>query len=212
MAATGIAAFFLSAWAVWLLYATLKATRKMITEAERTTKAAEDAVAETRRIGEAQVRAYIAITEVSLTVSNDDRPVFDIKYINSGNSPATRLELDLNSQAGVLVAKNEADEAPEIFQIKMGVFPDDLPSGASFSYPLRGAPLNAESKQAIQGPISVRVVGTLRYRTVFGQQEMLVIDHSALASMRGQDRLRLIPTPQFALDREARERSERQGA
>jgi len=54
MAGTGIAALIISAWAVWLLKATLAATRDAV-------RAADDAVLETRRIGEAQVRAYVSV-------------------------------------------------------------------------------------------------------------------------------------------------------
>ncbi|MGB7433402.1 MAG: hypothetical protein WA921_13130, partial [Ahrensia sp.] len=51
MAVFAFAATGISVWAVWLLKNTLEATREAV-------RAADDAVTETRRIGEAQVRAY----------------------------------------------------------------------------------------------------------------------------------------------------------
>lgn len=93
MAATGVAAFLLSGWAVWLLYLTLKATRKMVCEAERATIAAEATVIETRRIGEAQARSYLNITKASFTATNGTLDAF-LHIKNSGPTPAVGLTAD----------------------------------------------------------------------------------------------------------------------
>lgn len=86
MAITGIGALGLSGWAVWLLKGTLDATRDAV-------RAADDAVTETRRIGEAQVRAYLSCEGGSYRVAPDSLTC-TIKLRNHGQSPATKFTAD----------------------------------------------------------------------------------------------------------------------
>lgn len=97
MAATGIAAFILSAWAVLLLYWTLKATRKMIGEAEKTTgaaidgaKAAKETVDLTRYLGQRQLRAYLS-AHVAFCQFSGDTIGCNFTIINDGATPATKV-------------------------------------------------------------------------------------------------------------------------
>jgi hypothetical protein len=60
-------------------------------ETKRGAAASEMAVEETRRIGEAQVRCYISITEVILHVDALGKPRVDISVLNSGQSPALKF-------------------------------------------------------------------------------------------------------------------------
>ncbi len=82
VAATGLGALIVSIWAVYLLKATLGATRDAV-------RSADDAVKVTRRLGIMQVRAYVA--SYSSTVSNlapGSIPVFETVFRNFGQSPA----------------------------------------------------------------------------------------------------------------------------
>ncbi len=96
MALTGIAAFFLSAWAVWLLKRTLDATREMIREAEKTTVAAMRSV----DIQNDDRRPWIAINAIVTdrvvhdTERNLVRMRFKISLFNSGRTAATNVVVE----------------------------------------------------------------------------------------------------------------------
>lgn len=84
MAGLSVVATGISAWAVILVRDSLSLNRQAV-------KAAEDAVTEARRIGEAQVRAYVGPPRVEATIETvGGSRRFSIKgYLsNSGNSPA----------------------------------------------------------------------------------------------------------------------------
>ena len=68
MAGVNILALLLSAWAVYLIYATLKATRAAVAEANAGTEAARETVYVTRAIGEAQVQAYLSVIHFEFAV------------------------------------------------------------------------------------------------------------------------------------------------
>lgn len=81
---------------IWFIRKTLIETETAVVEAGKATKAAQDAVEETRRIGEAQVRAYLHVKpegEVIVT-----QPVFTsfggIIVANSGQSPAFNARVE----------------------------------------------------------------------------------------------------------------------
>jgi hypothetical protein len=82
---------------VVLLWLTLLATRGMLTEARRTTRAAEDTVTETRRIGEAQVRAYLTPKHVEVSLNNGC-PMLHYSIANSGNSPALEIQVGASAR------------------------------------------------------------------------------------------------------------------
>lgn len=89
MAVLSFAATGVSLWAVILVRNSLELNR-------RATKAAEDAVAETRRIGEAQVRAHVSIVGGGVfmrggspsEVERGMRPIISIRVKNYGQTPA----------------------------------------------------------------------------------------------------------------------------
>ncbi|RUW60183.1 hypothetical protein [Mesorhizobium sp. M7A.F.Ca.US.008.03.1.1] len=89
MVVLGGAASAISLYAlIWL--------RRTWDQAKRSADAACAAVAETRRIGEAQVRAYLAVRNVSFrvieqTAGNDPVAAVSFSYHNTGLSPATRV-------------------------------------------------------------------------------------------------------------------------
>lgn len=96
MAGTGIGAFFLSGWAVWLLWQTLSATRKAVVQTEKATEAANRTVDETRLIGQAQTRAYVQLDDIDYKW--EDVPNFvgrglrvRVDWRNTGQSPTRSL-------------------------------------------------------------------------------------------------------------------------
>lgn len=93
MAVFSIVATVASIYAVLLLRDTLTETRAAV-------RAADDAVAETRRIGEAQVRAYLACTGAKYRIVNQ-LCVVTVAIRNSGQSPAKQATI-----SGRLIAYN----------------------------------------------------------------------------------------------------------
>ena len=73
-------ALCVSAWAVWLLKDTLKATRDAV-------RAADDAVTVTQKIGAEQLRAYLAVENAHI-VFDEDVNVARITLRNFGQTPA----------------------------------------------------------------------------------------------------------------------------
>lgn len=71
---------------VGLVGITVWQTRGVLKEAKETTKAANRTVDETRRIGEAQVRAYLTFEDGAFQLGNNIRLTF--KIVNAGQSPA----------------------------------------------------------------------------------------------------------------------------
>jgi len=78
---------FLTIIGVLLLWRTLVQTRKAVAGTEDATRAAQAAVDETRRIGEAQARCYCQITDVVLHIDMGE-VTFDLAISNTGQSPA----------------------------------------------------------------------------------------------------------------------------
>ncbi|WP_131825031.1 hypothetical protein [Yoonia rosea] len=134
-------------WAKWMFYATtatvlltffallaivrtLHHTRRaadsadgMLTEAKATTIAAQENSHVTQRIGEAQVRAYLSITRVTLTVahiSQDDvRWQFGVFIKNSGQSPARKVGIsaEIEGQDRVSVSSLGLGDIPSATEV-----------------------------------------------------------------------------------------------
>ena len=77
---------------VYLVYRTLREAQRSADEARRAADAAEKSINVTRNIGQAQVRAYLAIENIKATFSSGGTFV-DILFSisNSGNSPARNV-------------------------------------------------------------------------------------------------------------------------
>jgi len=106
MAAFSVVATLASIFAVVLLNDTLAATRDAV-------RAADDAVKVTRDLGQAQVRAYIDINDVSYRISRDMLIVRG-RLCNIGQSPA--FNFDASPKAGVNTAFFDASwsEVPHL--------------------------------------------------------------------------------------------------
>ena len=99
MAISGVAAISISVWAVLLLKSTLNATRDTLHEAEKTTKAAEETIAVTQRVANAQLRAYVGITEGSMDLGGRN-PIARFTVKNTGQTPAYGVTNWINGHAG----------------------------------------------------------------------------------------------------------------
>jgi hypothetical protein len=86
-----IGGILVSLWAVFLVRNTLEETRKATGAALRAAKATEDSVEETRRLGEAQVRAYLTCTGGNFQ-ANPKLLILKFKVLNTGQSPAPRCD------------------------------------------------------------------------------------------------------------------------
>lgn len=107
MALTGLGALLLSALAVWLLKGTLEATRLaakhtevMLAEAEKTTAAAEQTLAETKRLGEIQTSAYLYVddTDCGEMTFGEDSVSVCINFKNYGQSPAREVFAEIRGR------------------------------------------------------------------------------------------------------------------
>ncbi len=90
---TGVIAF-LTFLGIGLIAATLRETGKVLTETRNTTRAAERNVSEVKRIGEAQLRAYVGVEQIvaeGLVVGAV--PKFKVRIKNFGVSPATHFKI-----------------------------------------------------------------------------------------------------------------------
>lgn len=88
---------------IWFIRRTLLATENAVTEAASATDAARDAVAETSRIGEAQVRAYVSVIGAKFSWIGDREyglPNIStaISINNSGSTPAKSVVYHLGSK------------------------------------------------------------------------------------------------------------------
>lgn len=82
----------LTALATLLVWRTVIYTKGVLDEAKKATTAANRTVDETRRIGEAQVRAYLSITRAKCTIGEGKIEIpFRIK--NNGQSPAHQIKI-----------------------------------------------------------------------------------------------------------------------
>jgi hypothetical protein len=83
-----------SAIAVALIWGTFRQSQKTLREAQRSTDAAEKSVKETRRVGEAQVRAYVTMPRLLFRIDYTEcsfiiRPTFQ----NAGHSPTREIAI-----------------------------------------------------------------------------------------------------------------------
>jgi len=167
MAATGFCALVISAWAVWLLYSTLKATRKMIGEAEKATAAAEETVADTRRIGNAQVRAYVCATACFLkSITVGEKVEVEIRFVNFGASPAHAVNVRGSIIFDDLPQKPDHSQALTSLPFNTAGLPQGVPGSTQFT---RKKLFSAEeSRQFVDGKGAFYIYVAISYIDVFG--------------------------------------------
>lgn len=136
----------------------------------------DDVARDASRIGQAQVRAYVNITEVTVKIKDKllageyyfDEPIFHITVINTGNSPALEFQLREEATYVYIDPSNRIRGESKFFRQK-GIG-RNLPSGKTIiehnSLDLR---LNAEDETKLQSG-DLAIVATFHYtfEDVFG--------------------------------------------
>jgi hypothetical protein len=114
MAAFAAFATVASVYAVWLLRETLKYTKSTLRQAGSTTRAAWQTVRETKRIGEAQVRAYVSALGAEFATDHD---LFWCKVIlkNAGQSPA--FDVKMTGDISFMRERKGEDGRREFFRV-----------------------------------------------------------------------------------------------
>lgn len=167
-AVIGVVATAISAWAVILLKHTLLQT-------VAATEAAQAAVAETRRIGESQVRAYLG--DVNVAVEDflpGHRPIYRISVKNTGQSPARDVKISIAVRLGPAPAISVMFRKLSFMRLV------NVPSGESAPQEIVGSnPIALETYDYVMsGQISVVLGGVFHYRDVFGRRHLTVFRYS----------------------------------
>jgi hypothetical protein len=173
---------FIAALFLWL---TLRATQEMAIE--------------TRRIGEAQVRAYISITKISLAVDpTKSRPTVEIGVRNTGQSPARRIEI----VAEFSFFADAQNTGPFLPSRQIGVlWLNDIPSTQeAASGPTQLADVVLE-KQTLGDDLSALIsihLDIVVYAYDAFDQEILAFGHYATGWTAGEDKSVLKPMHDFS--------------
>lgn len=180
MAGAAVLAVVISGAAVELLRRTLIATRKMITEAEKTTKAAQNAVvaankqaaiaqeatANSERMGKRQTRAYLIFTKISVRfLNNGNIGIFGICQ-NSGQTPAGNVVIHIHCRFGL-----DPDKGAYNLPNSMMFYPDigsetDFPFEMVIDHSIPDDVLGRFTKEKNSEFV---VSATVEYRDIFGE-------------------------------------------
>jgi hypothetical protein len=207
VAVSGLLALGLSAWAVWLLRATVIATRdavekaaiganaaiRSIEVAERATATAARQLHETIGLGRKQLRAYVSVAEA--TVERDvtsERFSVLITFKNYGQTPARKVLIrkGIDIRAADKVGGDFLEERPVADEVPIVTGPGD---GfiARVSITVSGdtwEPLLVEENQIV-------AYGICEYEDIFGEIHQTAFN-LCIAEF-GSDRRRVIPAGRF---------------
>lgn len=174
-----------SYWQGRLILRAERDTRRGLTIAKRQAEAAEKSAVETRRVGEAQVRAYVAIPEASIEFlgqfqPGELHPIITIRAKNSGQSPAQEFVWRATVQ---YIASNQFRErginnwvGEPGFAISANDGATDrlmLPDMALLQFIRSGTPPNPN--------VLIRIQIVFRYRDVFGTQTVEEVFFAGIA-------------------------------
>lgn len=184
-----------------LIWRTLVHTRKaaesakdMVDEAVKTTAAAIDAAnaATTaneiaREMGQRQMRAYVSLEKMTITVFEVGKPVqIDVELKNSGQTPAKQLR-------GITEYFHCVDQGSLKIRFQKGtnISTIDVGAGGPCKMPVSdGIPLTRERYRAIASRDETLVVaGVHRYDDVFGKRHLLVFKGYLVVGHDGETRL-----------------------
>jgi hypothetical protein len=160
MAATGILALLLSAWAVWLIRGTLRLTAETLDQAREATKAAQEAVYVTSNTAKQQLRAYISAQSTEL-VMNGTIAEARVGIKNCGQTPA----IDMRSWSHMKLCRHHE------CQFEQGKFSANTSAGpASLHFLSSELDLTNEQFLALKnGEMVVYLWGVVEYRDIFGE-------------------------------------------
>jgi hypothetical protein len=148
-----------------VLWQTLRATQATLTEAENATKAAIETTAVTRRIGEAQVRAYLAIIDGWWEMDSEGQ--FEVTAVikNVGQSPANfvkmRFEAIFYAKSGAVAQKLKSRHKEWRGEIVQPIPASQFQEGTA------KAPLNREAVDAFANGGQVALEIDISYGDVF---------------------------------------------
>lgn len=174
MAVAAIAQIVLTGFGLFLIFGTLiytrdaaTAARGAVNEAEKATRAAEAAVAETRRIGEAQVRAYVhALNPTVFNFRVGLSPYITYRAKNHGQTPANNFR---QTTTWRIVTD------PQTYKVRFGENVRskgvaDMAAGEFFQQTTTLPVLTQEHYDLlIANRVYLLFVGVIRYRDVFGR-------------------------------------------
>jgi hypothetical protein len=147
---------------IYLIYRTLQA-------AQRSAKAAEDALTETRVIGRAQTRAYVAIERAAMVGSSHGGPKsIEITYRNAGQSPALKLSIDVR----IAIVDHMQFDAETLSNLRGGMALANLNAGAEATRIVRVWDFDPTAilDDTEKSPLAAHVNLILRYIDVFDEQ------------------------------------------
>jgi hypothetical protein len=136
--------------------------------AENSVKAATEANAIAREMGQAQVRAYVTVSEAAVRLG-DSAPIIRCKLLNSGNSPALRLEYTV-SVSLVIMGSGNGQSIGDGNNAETGIIVGVLAPNGVWEYDLHvgSTPIPDECQALIQqNYVEVAATITVSYRDVF---------------------------------------------
>jgi hypothetical protein len=173
-AGTVVGAFTLFAAIAAALYAREAArhTETGSIQTERSAKAAEDAIAVSREIGEAQARAYISVTKAWFETIDKALPKIILQVRNSGQSPAYDLQVVYRA------CSEPISVDPTVKPLKVNSFPltDLWPAGADeiLSFGIHPDDVVDQTGKGAPGKSFAMVELILEYQTVFDRQRQRI--------------------------------------
>jgi len=167
----------LSLAAVYLLWETLKASRK-------TLKATQEMAGDTREIGEAQVRAYVNVEKAEVRgFSQNGKIGFYFEFKNTGSTPAK--EFKIRSICGFQPGDIRNFKVKDLSTIdsKSGVI---TAGGSTFVDVTLDHPLTErEYNEITSGKLRIIIAGYVSYNTVFGKRKRTVFKMTNVGWTRG---------------------------
>ena len=149
------AGVFVTIVGIFYVRQTLEANRAAVKEAEK-------ASAITRESGQAQVRAYVSVSDFSLSITEERRPIVEFNYMNTGQSPARFIEINVR----IVVT-----QPPYNFPIHVSdtlQFPDDLSAMEKRPAKITCAVIEQSRFDVIQNnTIKYDLFGTIKFLDVF---------------------------------------------
>jgi hypothetical protein len=165
MVAVSAASLAVGGLTIYLVFETLRETRRAADAADLSALHGEQAIKVTRDNGMAQIRAYVTMSGATFEIDHiTDEAVLRLTLTNSGQTPAQQLSVTYN----ILVEKRAANGWSLI----------DNPVGHEFLPPLAGGKddivfqtlgrvTQQFSTDLLGGLVRISVEGNVKYRTIF---------------------------------------------
>ncbi|MER9844862.1 hypothetical protein NKJ59_27135 [Mesorhizobium australicum] len=165
-AGTVVGAFTLFAAIAAALYAreAAKHTETGAIQAERSAKAAEDAIGITREMGEAQTRAYLSVISGKAIFKGGIDPELILRIRNAGNSPAFDVTADFHRSTGVVFDEKPTGDISGMSVAKVRIA-KLIGAGSEDDFSL--GVVSSPPKAKDEGGLGFVLEGILEYQTVF---------------------------------------------